>query len=46
MDCPQRSEVSYLFKGTPTVLKEPFSSQWTQMVDQPNLLPLDLKCSR
>ena len=35
-DCPRRSEVSQLLKGskgTPTVLKEPFPSQQTQMVE-------------
>ena len=34
-DCSQRSEVSRFLKGTTSVLKEPFSSQQTQMVDQP-----------
>ena len=37
-DCPRRSEVSQLLKGskgTPAVLKEPFPSQQTQMVEQP-----------
>ena len=39
--CPRRSEVSHLLKGTPgtpSLLKEPFPSQQTQMVvDQPQL---------
>lgn len=37
-DCPCRVEVSRLLKvtqGTPTVLKEPFPSQKTSLVDQP-----------
>ena len=36
-DCPRRSEISQLLKGskgTPAVLKEPFPSQQTQMVEQ------------
>jgi len=38
-DCPRRSEVSHLLKGapgTPAVLKEPFPSQQTQMVANPD----------
>lgn len=38
-DCPRRSEVSRLLKGTPgtpAVLKEPFPSQQTQMVANPD----------
>ena len=38
-DCPRQSEVSQLLKGskgTLTVLKEPFPSQQTQMVEQPS----------
>lgn len=34
-DCPWQSEVSRLLKGTAAILKEPFPSQQTQMVDQP-----------
>lgn len=34
-DCPRWFEVSHLLKGTLVVLKEPFPSQQTQMVDQP-----------
>lgn len=34
-DCLRRSEASCLLRGTPAVLKEPFPSQQTQMVDQP-----------
>lgn len=34
-DFPRRAEVSHLLKGTLAVLKEPFPSQQTQLVDQP-----------
>jgi len=34
-DCPRRSEVNCLLKGTPAILKEHFPSQQTQLVDQP-----------
>lgn len=34
-DCPRRSKVKCLLKWTPNVLKEPFPSEQTQLVDQP-----------
>lgn len=34
-DCPRCFEVNCLLKGNPTVLKEPFTSQHMQLVDQP-----------
>jgi len=33
-DCSRRSKVNWILKGTPTILKEPFPSQQTQLVDQ------------